>query len=362
MSQSFQHLPAEDVASLRNKVLADAAGHILARALHVASELQLAEQFGDGTMASTDLAARTGSDGTAMHRLLDYLAAHGYFEALPGGGFRLTPLGTMLRRDAPDKAAAVIASLGHPGVWAAFGNLGEVVRTGLPPEQGRGRALYAQPANSAADQLLADSMIGYHAGEPALVAERFDFSASSRVVDVGGSSGRLLTAILAAHPHLSGVVFDRAGTEPEACALIADAGLSDRCTFTAGSFFDVVPEGADTYILSHILHDWSDREAADILASCRRAMGPGSRLLIIEAIRSSPGEGAGTLPADMLLLATTQGRLRTLEEMMVLLERSGFALAGETPVATATIIEVLPAGGVKPKGGLLSRLAGGKAP
>jgi SAM-dependent methyltransferase len=52
-----------------------------------------------------------------------------------------------------------------------------------------------------------------------------------------------------------------------------------------------VPRGADVYILSHVLHDWSDAEALKILRNCREAIAPGGRLLIVEMVR---GETART--------------------------------------------------------------------
>jgi hypothetical protein len=42
--------------------------------------------------------------------------------------------------------------------------------------------------------------------------------------------------------------------------------------------------GAELYILKQILHDWSDEQAQKILATCRRAMSPGSRLLVLEML------------------------------------------------------------------------------
>jgi hypothetical protein len=63
-----------------------------------------------------------------------------------------------------------------------------------------------------------------------------------------------------------------------------------------------VPEGADIYVLSRVLHDWDDADAERILATCRAAMLPTSRLLIVEAIlpehaRDSPAATCWAEPA-----------------------------------------------------------------
>jgi hypothetical protein len=40
----------------------------------------------------------------------------------------------------------------------------------------------------------------------------------------------------------------------------------------------------DVYLLSHIIHDWTEAQCVTILRTCRAAMKPGSRLLIIEMV------------------------------------------------------------------------------
>ena len=43
-------------------------------------------------------------------------------------------------------------------------------------------------------------------------------------------------------------------------------------------------------MLKTVIHDWPDEQARDILRTCRRAMAPGARLLIIERLMpSAPG-------------------------------------------------------------------------
>ncbi len=66
-------------------------------------------------------------------------------------------------------------------------------------------------------------------------------------------------------------------------ALIAARGLTDRISIAEGDFFEGVPAGSDVYILSHIIHDWSEAQCLTILGHLRRAMTPESRLLIVES-------------------------------------------------------------------------------
>jgi hypothetical protein len=64
----------------------------------------------------------------------------------------------------------------------------------------------------------------------------------------------------------------------------AARGLAARCDFETGDFFASVPAGLDVYMLKSVIHDWNDERGRTILASCRRAMLPSSRLLLIERV------------------------------------------------------------------------------
>jgi hypothetical protein len=45
-----------------------------------------------------------------------------------------------------------------------------------------------------------------------------------------------------------------------------------------------VPRGGDAYLLKHVIHDWHDERAIEILNACRRAMGAEATLLLIEGV------------------------------------------------------------------------------
>src|SRR4029077_10499318 len=69
------------------------------------------------------------------------------------------------------------------------------------------------------------------------------------------------------------------------------AGVWGRCSVAAGNFFEVIPGGADAYLLGHILHDWDDARAGLILNNLRRAMPAGAKLLLVEYVLPE-GDGA----------------------------------------------------------------------
>ncbi len=85
------------------------------------------------------------------------------------------------------------------------------------------------------------------------------------VVDVGGGTGALLIDLLQRHADLRTILYEQPGQIAAATAALTKASLADRCDMVAGDFLEWVPEGGDAYILSWILHDWPDDDAARIL-------------------------------------------------------------------------------------------------
>ena len=104
-----------------------------------------------------------------------------------------------------------------------------------------------------------------------------------------------------------------------------------------GSFFDAVPEGADAYLLKAVLHNWDDDKALAILASCRRAMGPGSRIFLVERLLperpTRRARDRAILRSDLNMLVGHGGRERTREEYAALLAKAGLRLAAVRPAA-----------------------------
>ncbi|MBU2358061.1 MAG: methyltransferase domain-containing protein, partial [Alphaproteobacteria bacterium] len=110
-----------------------------------------------------------------------------------------------------------------------------------------------------------------------------DWSASRRVMDVGGGTGAFLTALGTAQPHLHLTLFDLPAVAPAATDRFAADGLTDRSTIVTGSFRDdSLPAGADTITLVRVLYDHADDTVLALLRAVHAALPPGGRLVISE--------------------------------------------------------------------------------
>lgn len=301
--------------------------------IRVAATLGLVERAGSAGATAERLAAETATSTPALRRLLDHLVAVGVFDLDVGSSrYRPTDLGAQLSEDAPDGLKPVL-DINRAGGRAelAFVELLGTITTGSPGYAQRyGRDFWADLDADPELRRSFDAQMNWRFQVQApQIAERFDWSRFSEILDVGGGAGIVLAAILHAHPDLRGRVLDLPPAAAAAADRFAAAGLDERAGAVSGSFFDPLPVGADAYLLCDILHDWDDDNARKILAGCRRAAAPDGTVVVIEPVR---GEGVGTA-IDLFMLMCFGGRERTVDELAELAADCGLVLHGSGPVA-----------------------------
>jgi hypothetical protein len=98
-------------------------------------------------------------------------------------------------------------------------------------------------------------------------------------------------------------------------------------------------------VLKHVIHDWNDERAVEILGACRAAMTDGATLLIIEGvypprIDESPASRSAAAN-DVNMLVCTGGRQRSEPEFRALYAAAGFALTRCVPVAPPLQVHVI---------------------
>ncbi len=322
-------------------------GHYVSRALFLAAKLGLADLLKDGPRAYAELADASKTHAPSLNRVMRLLASVGVFEELDGGRFGLTPLGDLLRSDAPGSMRDSVMLFSGIGIQDSWKELEYCVRTGEPafrrtdPDADPFTQMNQNPEEA---ELFDRAMATFTSQTSAVVAAQYDFSGFGTVADIGGGNGALLIGILQANPDLRGIVFDLARLGARAEEQIKIAGLADRCEFVGGSFFDEVPSGADAYMLKHVIHDWDDERAAEILKTCCNAMPSHGKLLIVEGIyperidKSLASRGAAA--NDVNMLVSTGGRQRSEVEFRELFAASGFRLARVVPtLAQVAVIE-----------------------
>ncbi len=321
-------------------------GYRLSQALYVVAELGVADLLSACPRSTEDLAAATGAHAPSLHRVLRLLVSEGVFAVRPDGLFEHTPLSEALRSDAPGSLRPRARVDASAGPWRAWGNLLHSVRTGSSAwDYTHGQPIFPYLAARPEEAALFNELMAAQSGPAGgAVAEAYDFSGVSTVMDVGGGYGSLVVALLRAHPHHRGVLFDQPAVVDAARDRIVAAGLDGRCEVLGGDFFDTVPDGADTYVLKHVLHDWDDAQCVAILRNCRAVLPPSGRVLVVEAVIPPGDEPSYSKYLDLQMLVWAEGRERTVGEYAALLGEADLVLARVISVdQDLSIIEAVPA-------------------
>ncbi|KAG1747832.1 O-methyltransferase-domain-containing protein [Suillus paluster] len=196
------------------------------------------------------------------------------------------------------------------------------------------------------------------------------------IVDCGGGMGGLVTAILDAHPSFRAIVQDMENVVALTSSIMEERRPRDIengvLKVEAHDFFQPQPRIGNEYsfILRHIIHDWPDKEAATILGHIARALGPKSKILIVDMVAVPNIDATATTSVESFLtdgdakrrdnsisshfgsaskyvngcsvhmLATLNGCERSLREWEILVRGCGLRITNVYPLrAHASIIE-----------------------
>jgi ubiquinone/menaquinone biosynthesis C-methylase UbiE len=324
---------------IQNKKLTEMAmGYARSRAVGAAARLGVADELGTGERSVHELAAACGANPGALYRLLRALASIGVVVETAPERFALTKMGEPLRKDAPDSEWSAVV------FWAdlladSWSHLSECIRTGDNAmrimERDGITSRWSKEPNAMA---IFAAVMGTAPAEDYLpIASAFDFSRYETAADLGGGGGALIAAALEAFPKLHGMLVDRPDSIERAKPRFQSDGLAGRCQLIAVDLSVSVPEGADVYMLKHVLHGCTDEAAQVILRNCLAVLPREGRLLVIEFVlpdvvdRPDP-ELEQRLMSDLNMLAVTGGKERSAVEWKKLLSDAGFRFLNIIPV------------------------------
>jgi hypothetical protein len=136
-----------------------------------------------------------------------------------------------------------IAETDH-GHWMAWGRLFDAVKTGeRAAPKALGKEIFEwyeeHPQEAAVFGGAMSNLAAMVAGE---VASICDFSKAKKIVDIGGSHGTLLAAVLKRNLGTFGIVIDLPNVADRARQALQGNGLDGRAEAIGGDFFVDVPE------------------------------------------------------------------------------------------------------------------------
>ncbi|EKM53028.1 uncharacterized protein PHACADRAFT_259202 [Phanerochaete carnosa HHB-10118-sp] len=349
-------------------------------ALRFVTELGVADAIGDDVKTLSEISQQAGVGTLYLGIAMSCLVAHGYFEEVDGFGSRVyknNAMSNILRAHSDDTFCSAIGFVCDDSFKAAA-HLVETARAGGNKGGKKGKSganlafgfegplfeWYSGPAQVWRGQRMGRAMQQLHKMANGNVVTDFDWCAlDGPVVDVGGGIGSLEMTVMKTFPDTAPpfIIFDIAETSADARKAWSaqPPAAQARVSFAAGDFLAStlegtgLPRGQPTYLIRHVLHDWTDDEAVGILSNVRIAMlasNEGARkahgrpkLLLCEMLLQERS-GRFVYTTSVQALALNNGKTRTEAEMVGLLERAGFKVVKVHAMrAVDSIIEATPA-------------------
>jgi hypothetical protein len=320
-----------------------ATGVTMTKMLGAAARLRIADLLADeGPLDGAAIAAKTGQNADAMHRMMRALSTQGVFTLDGRQRFTNNFRSEGLRSGRPGAMREFIEYFGtrsNVNAWNAFDETLRDGKNGFGLEHGMSVWDWFD-AHPGERELFATAMMGLTVMSAPVIAGLYPWGELKVVCDVGGGRGTLLSELLLRFPTLRGVLYDAEGVVKLGRELLEERGVLDRATLESGSFFERVPAGADGYILKNILHDWDDAASKTILERVRAACKPGQKVVILETLTEHDDvHGPGPLADVHMMMVCVDGRERSRAEYGALLAASGFHLGRVTEHALVSAVE-----------------------
>ncbi|WP_353937518.1 methyltransferase [Sinorhizobium meliloti] len=325
-------------------------GYRVSQCIYVAVELGVFDLIEERARTVDELADTIQCHAESLYRVLRLLADSGLVAEGPSRYFAMTRIGAQLGNRATGSPAALAKLVLHQFCWEPWAFLLETVRTGRTAfEHVHGVSFFDYLNRHPLEARLFDRAMSENAERDCKhIAECCDLSGIDTIVDIGGGQGFLLASLLHANQAVRGVLFDLPEVVERGTPALEGNDLSERTRIVSGDFLRAVPEGAGGYLLRHILHDWDDANAHQILWNCRRACAAPGKVFVIERLADTDGPAAHSSLAseDLEMMVNVGGKERTKAEFGALFAQAGFSIqniVGPVSVVGHMIIEGAPA-------------------
>ena len=316
-----------------------ASGHVEARIIQAALQLEIFDQIGSTATDSHSLAAALHLDPRATELMLNALAAlkllqkNGEFFSLPPASARY------LIRSSPHYLGGMI--LFDASLWHCWERLAETVRSGKP----------ARPANMYQDDPseteifinAMDSLVKAR-GDADMVARVVDWEKATNLLDIGSGPGTYPIQLCRKFPELRATIFDLPGTLRITERYVREAKLEKRITLVPGNYrTDSIAGNYDIIFLSNIIHGEGHDENQALIAKLYPNLESGGKIIIKDHIlnptRVEPPVGA--IFSLLMLLTTESGRCYSFDEIKSWMERAGFSQVRQidlSPPLTSSLV------------------------
>lgn len=293
--------------------------YVVSRALHVVARIGVANYLVSGPKSINELAKATECKPELLDRVLKFLCSYDVFHD-NDGHYSLTELSKALCDDDPHSMRDVLCMV-DDSWWNAFSQLEASLKTGKPAFEIHNKDHFFHYLSEHAEQQHSfdKGMAKLSSYDDEAIAEAFNFSIFSTLIDMGGGRGGLAKAITNKYPQVKITVFDT----PAVIRLLDSRNFPRNISLQEGDFFAAIPH-ADASIFKGVLHDFNDDMMHQILKNCAQQMPKNARLFIAEQVMPDDNQPHPNKTMDIVMMVLLGGRQRTLGEWQKSIEPAGF--------------------------------------
>jgi ubiquinone/menaquinone biosynthesis C-methylase UbiE len=290
-------------------------------ALLAGMQLDLFSSLKDEPMSAEQTAANLGVASAKLKPLLYALVVAGYLTVDSEVFSNTDAANRYLVKGSPSWVGDIHELLST--MWSAALKTAESIRTGSPQ------------AKLDYSDMSQDDLRQFFQGEHPYAVEygqdlvkRYDFSAYSSLLDVGGGSGGLAIAVTEACPHIQATVVDLPKITQVTHIYIDEAGAGNRVKVVSADVVrDPLPGSYDAAVMSAFIQVLSPDDARSAIQNVSKVMNPGGEIYIrgygiIDDSRTSPQKLVGF--NLVYINVYDEGQAYTEQEHRDWLEAAGF--------------------------------------
>lgn len=285
-------------------------------------EVGIFRELATGPKTFEQLQGRVDGDAESLRAILDAAVALKVLQSEDGSYVADEAfLDSLGREDSPaylGESIALLHALAMPLL-----RQGDEIREGSKP----GSLFEDMSGDDLPAKRMPQAMDAYARTRGIEIADRLDFSATRRLIDLGCGPGTYSLAIVERNPQAQATLLDLPGPIAEARCIVEQRGMSDLVSFVTRDAMEYTPgEPFDTVLISNMLHMIGPERSRALLKHCHGMICPGGRIIIqaqyLNDDRTSPRWP--TLLNLIQRVAIPHGRNHAIGETHEWLKEAGF--------------------------------------
>jgi SAM-dependent methyltransferase len=302
-------------------LMALASGHVEARIVQTAVELQIFDALRDSSQTADQLARTLRLAPQATELILNALAA---LNLLYKNDEQFS-LAEISRQYLLSNSPRYVGGMIHfdASLWSCWEKLQQAIRTGKPV---RPPDMYQEVAEETETFINAMDSLVKARGDADVIADTLNWSQGRQFLDVGSGPASYPIALCERFPHLRATVFDLPATLKITDRYVRAAGLEQRIELIPGDYrSDPIPGRYDVILLSNVIHGENYQKNESLIRKLTQSLNPAGRIVIkdhiLDTSRSHPAVGA--IFSLLMLITTDGGRCYSFNEIAQWMRAAG---------------------------------------